>query len=297
VKEGQSLTHGFKILNRGKSPLRIVVERARSLSCSVPTKVFLANKPIPPGGSTTYGITFQTSGFSGPVTFERTLYSNDPAHLEFKLKANFNIIREVDVIPDNVEMFPVNYKTPQKASVKILGRPGLPLKVLSAQSAKGVVTVAGFKSYSEGSPQREGATFDILLPATTAIGFFEDEVLVKTDDIQKTEIKIPVAGEVVGRIRYNPLISFVHPQGNSPVRVRLLADHPEDLAIRSIRSERHIVRAYIKRVRGWDGKDQYSLIVKRVRGFPEGGEGEDHIFHETNDPVQSQLKIDVKISK
>ena len=157
-----------------------------------------------------------------------------------------------------------------------------------------MTSVAPFK---DEAAKQSGATIILNLPATQPIGSFSDEILVKTDNEKKPEIRIQVLGEVTGRVQYNPKNFTFLPNQEAPVTVQFTVDPPKGFEIRDVQSVKHLARPHIVKTRGANGTDQYSLVVSVVKNLPKDSDGKDQIIVRTNDPDQEKLLFDVQAQK
>ncbi len=303
-EEGPDITHEFVIRNRGKGPLRI---SGVSTSCGCTaavvkkqgTKDEAATMPveIPPMGKGTVKVTYHTSGRPGHAEKVITISSNDPKTPQYQLKITMTVVREVDTLPDRVYFYGIKKGEPHDSSVKVLGKAGNDLTVLSAESTNKVVTVE-MTPYAEATPgtERNGAMLKITVPTTLPIGSFTDDILVKTDDPKKPELHIPIMGEVVGRVQWNPKSLYFSAGQEQPVTISLTVNPPKGFAIRRVESAKHLCKPYIHRIPGQDGNDQYQLIVSVIKNIPKASDGKDQVLVYTNDTDQPQFTVDVQAS-
>ncbi len=317
VDEGPDIHHEFKIRNKGKSALKIT-NVGTSCGCTAAvlkkqgSKDEAATLPveIPAGGRGTILATYHTANRPGHATKVITISCNDPVNPNFQLKLDMTVVRDVDVQPDRVYLYNVKFKEAHDTSIKILGKPGAPLTILSAESANKVVTVTSLAPVTENAPapapvpgqpvpkeqKRYGATLMVSLPATQPIGTVADEIVVKTSSPKKPEIRIQVMGKVVGRVQYQPEFFSFSPHQDSPVTIQLTVDPPKGFQIRDVRSVKHLARPSVKKTRGPNG-DQFSVIASVVKNLPKDSDGKDQIIVETNDVEQRSVTIEVQAQK
>src|SRR5262249_39091432 len=156
--------------------------------------------------------------------------------------------------PDRIMMYGVPYKKSQTATVRILGKPGKTLKVDSVASASNVVTIVSVTPYTEPNPnpklKRTGVSVDVKIPETQPIGSFADEIVVKTRNPKKPEVRVGVMGEVVGRIQYNPkTLVFGPSQGPQTITLNV-SEHPENFNVYNVGSAAHLVRPFFYKTKG-----------------------------------------------
>ena len=304
VDEGPDIIHEFHIANKGRGPLKIT-NVGTSCGCTAAvvkkqgTKDEAATLPvvIPAGGKGTIKATYHTSGRPGHATKIITITSDDPVNPNFQLKLDMTVVRDVDVQPDRVYLYGVHFKQPHESTVKILGKPDMPLSILSVESVNKVVTITSVTPYSDDKEKRTGATIVVNLPVDQPIGTFTDEILVKTDSVKKPEVRIQVLGEVTGRVQYNPKNFTFMPNQDAPVTVQFTVDPPKGFEVRNVESVKHLTRPYIRKTRGTNGVDNYSLIASVVKNLPKDSDGKDQIIVRTNDKDQEKIIFDVQAQK
>ncbi len=293
VDEGPDIVHEFHFRNRGKTTLKI---NNVSTSCGC-TAAVEDKKEIPAGGRGTIKATYHTSGRPGHATKFITVSSNDPANPNFQLKLDMTVVRDVDVMPDRLYLYGVRHGTTKDNPVTLLGKPGAPLHILSAQSTNGSVTVIGITPIPKTADNRSGAVVQVRLPDTQAIGSLNDNVVIKTDNPKKPEVDLQVLGEITGRVQVNPRSLYFAPHQDQPVTVTLsTADRPESFIVRSVSSAKGLVRPYVKRINN-NGQDQYLLIVSVLKNLPKDSDGKDQVIVNTNDSEQPKITLDVQASK
>ncbi len=293
MEEGPDITHFFTIRNKGKSTL-VINNVGTSCGC---TAAVVDNKEIPPGGKGKIKVTYHTSGRPGHAEKTITVSSNDPVNANLQLKINMTVVREIDTMPDRLYLFNLKKGEARNSQVTILGRPGNPLQVTSAESTNKIVTVA-LTPYAQPTPgqERQGAVLNVNLPGNLPIGKFTDDIQVKTDDPKKPQIDVQVMGEIVGRIQISNNNLFFGPHQETPSTVNFTVDHPKGFAIWKVESAKHLAKPSIKRTVSADGTDQYVLTVLAVKNLPKNSDGKDQVFIYTNDPEQPKLTVDVNIN-
>jgi hypothetical protein len=307
VDEGPDIVHIFHFRNSGKSTLKITnVGTSCGCTAAVVEENGIEKKPsdtspveVPVGGRSTIKATYHTSGRIGHATKIITVTSNDPVNAQFKMQLDMTVVREVDVQPDRLYLYNIKHGTARDTEIKVMGKPGMKLNVLSAVSGSGVVSVSEIKPFYDEKEKKYGATFTVTLPATRPIGGVTDEITIKTDSPKKPEIKLQVLGEVVGRVQYNPKEFYFAAHSDAPATVTFTVDQPQGFAIHKVESAKHLVRPYLRtQTIGYgNGGQQYMIIAKPVKNLPEGSDGKDQVLVWTNDSEQPQISIDAQINK
>jgi hypothetical protein len=300
--EGPDITHEFRCRNLGHGKL-IVSNVSTSCGCTAAVIRKSGSKetsPYPatfePGEIFYVKATYHTNGRPGHATKIITISSNDPVNPAFQLQLDMTVQRDVDVQPDRVYLYGIKHGQDHPTTIKILGKAGEDLQILSAAPTGNVVTVTSITPYRDDSTNRSGATIQVDAPATLAIGTFTDNLTVKTNNPKKPEISVPVMGEVVGPVQFNPKTLSFAPHQEMPVTVTFTVDNPQTFSIRSVDSLHHLVRPSIIRTAN-NGVDQYALAVSVIRNIPKDSDGKDEVEVYTNDPEMSKISIDVQANK
>lgn len=294
VDEGPDITHEFHFRNKGKGTLKIT-NVGTSCGC---TAAVAGDKEVPPGGRSLIKATYHTNGRPGHATKIITVTSNDPKNPQYQMKLDMTVVREIDVQPDRIYLYNIHKGQAHDTPVTILAKPGMRFHILSAEvtGATKIVSVTPPVAITDDKDNRNGASFTVSLPATQPIGTFTDEITVKTDNAKKPEIKIPILGEIVGRIQYNPKQCNFQPHQDTPVNVTFNVENPKTFVIRRVETEKHLVRAYVQKTQNYGG-DQYSVVIKPIGNIPADSDGKDKVTVWTNDDEQQSVTIDVQVSK
>lgn len=293
VDEGGDIVHLFHIVNRGKSTL-VISNVSTSCGCTAAVE---DKKEIPPGGRGVIKATYHTKGRPGHATKIITVASNDPVNPAYQMKLDMTVVRDIDIQPDRVYLYNVQHGQAQTASIHIMGKPHLLLKILSAQSTNGTVGVSIISSDFEQATHRYGATLQVSVPATQPIGSFSDSIKVQTSYKKKPELDIDVSGEVVGKFVYSPhSVSFGIHQDNA-LTVSFTPQDPQHFTIRKVESLHHLARPEMKKFNYGGGVEQYQVLIYPPKNVSANSDGKDTILVTTNDVEQPQVMIDVQVAK
>ncbi len=311
VDEGPDIVHEFHCRNRGTGKL-VVTNVSTSCGCTAAVVKKLGAKPgsddkasypvtVLPGTAFVVKATYHTSGRPGHATKIITVTSNDPVNPAFQMKLDMTVVREIDLHPDRLYLYGLKHGEPHSSSITVLGKPGMPLNILSAQSSNGVVTVSSVTPYKDDNKDptqiRSGAIIQVDVSAAQTIGNFTDSIDIKTDSAKKPDVTAPVLGEVTGKVQFNPKSLYFAPQQSNPITITFTADQPQSFAIRRVESTKHLVRPYIYKTISSSGFDQYSLVVTVNKNIPKESDGKDQVIVYTNDDEQPQIPIDVQANK
>lgn len=295
--EGPDVTHLFRFRNTGRSPLKIGDVHA---SCGC-TAAIATTSVIPPGGVGAIKATFHTQGRPGHSTKNISVNNNDPRNATVNLMFNINVVRDIDIQPDRAYFFGVKQGQSRSVTITVLGKPGRNLKLTDmAVRDKKVVVAQTPLTQASGNPAegvRRGLTLVVTLPETLPIGEVSDEVSFKTNNLKKPELKIPVNGEVVGRVQAFPKVLYMNDL-SQPQTVNLSVDPPEGFSVRSVTTEKGLVKPWVRTVPQPNGTRQYSVVVTPPPpGRLAPGEFNDNVILKTNDPKQEYVTLGVKGTK
>lgn len=297
VEEGPNISHVFKISNRGHSTLEYFDPKVTNVVIAYKTPPTRLKGEILPGGQGGITVTYHTKGRPGHCTKIINLKTNDPLHPEIQFKIDMTVFQEVDVLPDKVYFYGIKHGEEHGSQVKILGRPGKPLEVLSVETTRKVVTVTS-TPYSEGdgNQKRSGATLNVTIPRTQPIGAITDDLMVKTTSAKNPRLDIQVLGEVVGRVQWSPKSVYFGANQELPVFVNITANPPQGFAMKRVSSVKHLCRPFLKTVTNQDGSMGYQLGIVAARNIPKDSDGKDQVVAITNDPETPEFKVDVQTS-
>jgi len=305
MDEGPDITHAFHFQNKGRTSLKIThVQTSCGCTAAVVEENGVAKTPtdadpvvIPPGGRSAIKATYHTSGRPGHAEKIITVTSNDFVNSQFQIHMSMTVVREIDVQPDKLYLYGIHHGQARDTEVKITGKPGMHLNILSAVSTDNKVVVGPIKPFADDKEKKYGATFNVTVPANFPIGKFTDTVVVKTDSSKKPEIKIDVLAGVVGKVQYNPEQFYFPAHSQIPVTVIMTVEQPNSFTIRKVESTKHLVRAYSKVMSSGYGNQQFLIIAEPVNHIPDNSDGKDTVVIWTNDTEQPNISIDAQVNK
>lgn len=290
VEEGPEVKHLYRFTNSGKGPLKI--ERVQP-SCGCTGAEAEGRTEIPAGETGAIRVTYNTNGRPGHTIKTVTVITNDPNNQNVVLTFEVDVVRDIDIQPGQVYYYGVKKGESKVQQVKILAKPGALLKVLEAKSVNGSVSITLAPLKEEG---REGASLDVTLPADRPIGDIDDEIVCKTDSVKKPEIRIPVKGEVVGRVQVFPKQVYLAGTSGDKTQLNVVADPPDGFAVRRVKMAKGQVKPWLVKKRQPDGKTQFQIEISIARSTVEGPI-EDELTVYTNDREQSQIKVPIRGTK
>ncbi len=300
VEESGDITHLYHFRNTGRATLNISGVHP---SCGC-TAANTSHNDIPPGGSGSIKVTYHTQGRPGKAVKTITVSSNDPDQPSITLTFNVNVLREIDIQPDRAYFYGVRKGQGRSVTISVLGKPGHSLKVLSAEPRQKKVTVQLSPLTQPEDPAkplarttRHGASLVVTLPNDLPFGDISDEIVVKTSDAKKPEVVIPVQGDVLGRVQVFPKQVYF---GNldQPITMTITADPPEGFVIRSVSTEKHLVKPWVHKIHQPNGQDMIQVVVSppNPKSLPVGA-FQDNLLINSNDTEQPTITVPVNGTK
>ena len=107
LPSGGRAKYNFEFTNKGDETL-VVDEIKTSCGC---TNAMPSQKEIPPGGSGTIKVTFDSHGFLGNVSKEIEVYTNDPGHPVTALSLKAEVLPTIQVEPKNIDFETIHIQT------------------------------------------------------------------------------------------------------------------------------------------------------------------------------------------
>jgi hypothetical protein len=290
VTEGPEVETHFRFTNKGKSPLKI--ERVDT-SCGCTAAESEGRTEIPPGETGAIKVKYSTKDRPGPTSKTITVTTNDPAKQSVVLTIEVDVVRLIDVQPSRVTFYNMKKGESRTLKVKVLGKEGLPLKILSAKSTSGSVAVS-MTALREGT--RRGATIEVTLPGDKPIGMIGDEIVLATSSRKSPEVRIPVVGEVLGRVQVFPRMVYLNGVTGNTVSLQVVAIPAEGFKVLKAKAAKGQVNTRVRKAKTADGKDKWWVDVS-IPWLQRLGPLVDEVTISTNDPEQPAVTIPVSGEK
>ena len=188
----------FPIQNESNRPIHIRTVRA-SCGCTTP---IIESKTIQPNQTSYIRARFNTDTFKGKRGANLTVVIDRPVYTEVRLRVDGYIRSDMVFHPGSVEFENVSTSEPTTQTVKVLyaGRKNWQIvKIESPQSWLG----ASFKELSRGRG-RINYEVSVTLNNDAPIGFFQDELVVHTNDSEMPRVPLRVSGEVSAPLKISP---------------------------------------------------------------------------------------------
>jgi len=190
ITQGKKATHVFVLKNKGTAPLKIRKTRTK---CGC-TAVSSSSDEVMPGKSIEVMATFDSTGYSGSVTKEVIVESNDPQNPEYTLTLKGTVAEKINISPGRADFGSVRGGTAKELVLTVENRGEKNLRLKEVVSSLSQVTAR----LSRGT-LRPGESGGIILKAAPGK---DDRLLsgfirLETDSPSKPMILISVYGSVV----------------------------------------------------------------------------------------------------
>ncbi len=250
----------FPIVNTTGSEMHIREVRT-SCGCTTPT---LSSHYIPAGEQGALTARFNTPTFRGKKGATLTVVIDKPAYSEVQLKVNGYIRSDMVFHPGSVDFGAVNQGESKSGSTKIFyaGRSDWQVVDVHAHQPWLIPT---FKQVERGGGK---ATYELTvqLREDAPEGFFQDEVVVQTNDRSMPWVPLQVSGNIVTALTVSPQsIALGSVKPGQELTQRLVLKGRESFAIKSIECE------------GWD-----------VQFSNDGSEKKVHLINLTLRPITAR---------
>lgn len=203
VARAAKAEHTFEMVNPFKETVHIASVRA-SCGCSTPTIVKDTLQSWEKGG---IHVRYNTRTFTGKKGATITVVIDKPFYAEVQLKVKGYIRSDVVFHPGVVSFDSIEVGTPatRKVSVNYAGRPDW--QIMDVQSANTYFEV-------ELDETRRGSgrvDYELLVRTKDSMpaGFFNDQLIIVTNDVRATRVPLRVEGNVVPGLTVSPASLFL----------------------------------------------------------------------------------------
>src|SRR5262245_15356006 len=194
VRQGDKVTHGFLLRNRGESPL--VIER---VEFSRPGMTARFPAAVPVGGEGTIAVTWDTAAARGDLESEAVAYLGGPAQTPVHLVLMAVVKPDVEVLPYPAVFVSVFAGDSAEHSLTIVNNDEQPLTITRLEAA-GPHSNARVETEEAGKRYR----LIVVVPAEVPPGRYREQLLVETDHPTRSRLTIPVNIFVKAEVYANP---------------------------------------------------------------------------------------------
>ena len=214
-------SHSWEVQNVGEGELDLWLERT---SCSCTVAKLQKDKSeeggekkrvrVPPGGSTSIEVTWETKNW---IKFAQTatLGTNDPDNPVLSLSILGRVLFPVEVLAadavtpsDTLVFTTISNEETSRESLTILSPDRAGLKLTKVRSSKPDLIIADIKPMTpeEIKKRRVSSGYQVVVTVKPGmpVGSFREELVFQTDHPKQPELKVTVAGKVIGPISVVP---------------------------------------------------------------------------------------------
>jgi hypothetical protein len=188
----------FPIQNESNRPIHIRTVRA---SCGCTTPIIESNT-IQPNQTSYIRARFNTDTFKGKRGANLTVVIDRPVYTEVRLRVDGYIRSDMVFHPGSVEFQTVSTSEPTTKTVKVLYAGRKNWQIAKIESPK-TWLVANFKELTRGRG-RISYEVSVTLNNDAPTGFFQDELVVHTNDSEMPRVPLRVSGEITAALKISP---------------------------------------------------------------------------------------------
>ena len=188
----------FPIENQSNRPIHIRTVRA---SCGCTTPIVESNT-IAPNETSYIRARFNTDTFKGKRGANLTVVIDRPVYTEVRLRVDGYIRSDMVFHPGAVEFENVSASEPVTKKVKVLYAGRKNWKIMKIESPREWLT-ADFKEIDR-ARGRINYEVAVTIQDGATTGFFQDELVVLTNDSEMPRVPLRVSGEVSAPLRISP---------------------------------------------------------------------------------------------
>jgi hypothetical protein len=193
IQKGQKVVHTFTFTNTGNEKL-VISHVQPTCSCTV---AITSSDELLPGATGTIKVTFDSSGYLGPVTKTITVTDNDPAKPVVELTLTGEVVTDFMITKTALFFGSIKKGQTQQQSVDIfIYNPSV--KITDVTATKPYIKVS---TVSQSISQE---TIGVAVLPDAGFGPLSADILIFSTSKEQPVLQIPVIGNIVGDILLNP---------------------------------------------------------------------------------------------
>ena len=202
VARGSKVHYSFPLVNSTNQPIHIASWRTK---CGC-TEVRVGARDVPPGAQTVVEAVLDTTNFTGVKASGLVLIIDRPEPAEIDLNLSCFIRTDLTLNPGQVDFGVVNRSTDPKAELNLVyAGTQADWAIANAWTISEHVTAkVQEQARSAGSPVTYHLT--VTLNSTVPVGYFKDEITLKTNDPTGPNIPISVSAVVQSNVTVTPTV-------------------------------------------------------------------------------------------
>lgn len=185
--QGEKFNHIFHIKNSGDSPLTIHKVNA---SCGC-TAAHASSPVIQPGKTGEIKVTFDSANFTGKVTKNVVIDTNDPKTPEFTLALTGTINEEIHITPRQLNLGQIKAGSGTTTTITLTNKSNRPLRILSAKAQITQITAEVKKNHLKPG---ESGTIEVTITPKPTDRMLSGYLTIATDSPKKGEFVVPIYG-------------------------------------------------------------------------------------------------------
>lgn len=237
VARAANTEHRFELSNPFNSNLHIRSVRA-SCGCTTP---IVETETIPPGGKGSILARFNTGSFTGQRSASLTVTIDSPVFTELQLNVQGYIRSDIVFSPGEVSFGAVPQGEPQSRELVLnyAGRQDWAMTEISSPADFIKVTFAE----TERATNRVSYKLNVQLTEAAPAGFFQNQLIVKTNDRRLTSVPLKVSVTVEPALQAAPqMLALGNVKPGEPVTQKLVVKGREPFVIQDISCDHAEIR-------------------------------------------------------
>ncbi len=202
-------THGWRIKNTGQKDLELWMIGKPTCSCTIAKLENNQKATVKPGESTTIDLEWNTKNLAEDYSQGATFGTNDPSLDNFKLVVKGKNYPPIVVFPPEMIQFStISNEEPHSYRVAVYSQDRPATKVTKVTSSRPAQIGGQFRPLSpqEAKQLKTEAGYQVAVEVKPGmpVGQFLEELIIETDHPKRSEVKVSVAGNVIGPISVVP---------------------------------------------------------------------------------------------
>ena len=296
--------HSWPVKNEGEGDLEIWMI---SSTCSCTLAKFKDGKKavVKPGETTEIDLEYETRENNGEYAKGAEIGTNDPSLPSFSLGVKGKVFPPVVTFPSDPLINLSTISSDQDDHVSHVAvysrdRPETKVVKVTTSNPNVVVTQAPIsaeelKSIPPQMQAKGGTTLAINVKSGMTLGLFREEIVVTTDHPKQPELRITVAGKMIGAINLSPqqvVMHDVYSKAGATVESMIIVREQRPTKIEVV-SKPEKLKVEVAPIEG-GGAGRYRLIVTVPPGSPVE-RIEDEIVLKTDHPKAGRLTVPISV--
>jgi hypothetical protein len=219
----------FPVVNTFGSEIHLQTVRA-SCGCTTP---IIETEYIQPGQTGTILARFNTDTFRGEKGATLTVVMDQPFYSEIRLEVKGYIRSDIVFHPGSLDFGSIDQSTSASKTTKVLYAGRSDWRIVNVRANKPwLIPAVKMLQQGEGKVDYE---LTVAVREDAPQGFFQDEVIVTTNDAKMTQVPLPVRGNIESALTISPQsLALGSLKPGESVRKRLVVKGREPFTIQSI---------------------------------------------------------------